>query len=370
MLFDAAKAYGRILVSEVRVTRKDNVNYLIKSKINRSPWFFFAVLKTRHEYQRVKITELVENENFFTEYEKKIMWDGIFESIESSTTRNENNNPFLTDEEVKMLDPIPLVRDTLESQSSFQLGKGGFGVVERVQLQDGSFVARKTLQLTNDQEENVNLKRRFKREVEYQSSFNHPNIVNILQTNLDGHPPSFMMPLATCHLGGEGKAGLTFDFDTKIKAFLNTLAGLKALHDKGHVHRDIKPGNILRFDSPDESYRYAVSDFGFISPSDRSNTTNITSTGNVYGTELYMPRECYLRGFSVADVRSDIYSLGVLILFLFREDGEDLGVPYDERNSTGAFGDIISKCTKRKPEERYDSIAQLKIAFTDVVGGL
>lgn len=369
MLFDAAKAYGRILVSEVCVTRKDNVNNLIKSKINRSPWFFFVVIKTRYEYQHVQITELVENEYCFTEYEKKIMWDGIFESIHSSTIRGENNNPFLAVEEVKILDPMPLARDSLGSQSSFQLGKGGFGVVERVQLQDGSFVARKTLQLKDDQKQNDDLKRRFKREVEYQSSFNHPNIVNILQADLTGHPPSFMMPLATCHLGGEGNAGLTFNYDTKVKAFLNTLAGLEELHNKGHVHRDIKPGNILRFDYPDGSYIYAVSDFGLISPSDRSSTTNITSTGSAFGTELYMPRECYVYGFSVANAQSDIYSLGVLLLFLFREDGETLGCPYDERKSAGAFGDIISKCTKREPKDRYDSIAQLRTAFNNVARG-
>lgn len=361
MLFDAAKDYGKILLSEVRVTRKDNITNLIKDKINRSPWFFFAIIKTRHKYRSVKITELVENENFFTEHEKKIMWDGIFESIQSSTIKVKNNNPFLA----KLL-----ARDTLGSQPLLLLGKGGFGVVEIVQWKDGVLVARKTLQLTNNQDQDNDLKRRFKREVEYQRAFNHPNIVKILHTELNEDPPSFMMPLATCHLGGEKKAGLSFDFSTKVKAFLNTLAGLEELHNKGHVHRDIKPGNILRFENPDESYIYAISDFGLISPSDRSITTNITSTGDAFGTEIYMPRECYLFGFSVADARSDIYSLGVLLLFLFLEDDETLGCPYDERSSKCAFGDIISKCTKREPDERYESIAELKAAFNKVVGGL
>lgn len=370
MLFDAAKAYGRILASEVCVTQKDNVNNLIKSKINRSPSFFFGVIKTRREYDQVKISELVEHKNYFTEYEKKIMWDGIFESIQYSTTAGENINPFAAEEEVQRLDPKPLVRDTLGSQYPSHLGRGGFGVVERVQLQDGNFVARKTLQLKGDQNEQKELKRRFKREVKYQSSFKHPNIVQILDSDLDGDPPSFTMPLATCHLGNESNAGLTFDFDTKVKAFLNSLDGLEVLHNEGHVHRDIKPGNILRFDDPNGSYKYAVSDFGLISPSDRSSTTNITSTYGAWGSEPYMPRECYLHGFRVANAQSDIYSLGVLLLFLFREDDESLGVPYDERNSAGAFGDIIFKCTKKEPKNRYDSIAQLRTAFNKVVRGL
>lgn len=250
------------------------------------------------------------------------------------------------------------------------LGNGGFGVVDRIQLQDGTIVARKTLQLTGDENQQNDLRRRFKREVSYQSGFNHPNIVRILDSDLDGHPPSFIMPLATCHLGNESNLGLTLCFETKVNAFLNVLAGLEVIHNQGHAHRDIKPGNILRFDYEDGSYRYAISDFGLISPSDRSSTTNITSTFGAIGTEIYMPRECYLNGFSVATAQSDIYSLGVLLLFLFREDNENLGVPYDERESSGVFGDIISKCTKREPEKRYDSIAQLRAEFLDVVRGL
>ena len=250
------------------------------------------------------------------------------------------------------------------------LGKGGFGVVNRVRLPNGNFGAKKTLQLPDDQIQQTDLRRRFKREVEYQSSFDHPNIVGIINSDLDGDPPSFMMPLATCHLGNEDNAGLIFDFNTKQKAFLDVLNGLEVLHNQGHAHRDIKPGNILRFDNQDGSYQYAISDFGLISPSDRSSTTNITSTLGAIGTEVYMARECYLNGFSVANAQSDIYSLGVLLLFLFREDNESLGVPYDERESSGAFGGIISKCTKREPKNRYESIAQLRAAFMNAMRGL
>jgi serine/threonine protein kinase len=246
------------------------------------------------------------------------------------------------------------------------LGKGGFGVVDRIRLKDGTIVARKTLQLTGDENQKNDLKRRFKREVSYQSSFNHPNIVRILGSDLDGTIPSFIMPLAMCHLGNETNVGLTFDLETKVRAFSNVLDGLEVVHNQGHVHRDIKPGNVLRFDFSDGSYQYALSDFGLISPSDRSNTTNITSTFGAIGTEVYMPRECYLHGFSVATSQSDIYSLGVLLLFLFRQNNESLGVPYDERESLGPFGDIISKCTKREPENRYDSIAELRSDFLNV----
>lgn len=360
MLFDAAKFYGKILAAEVLVTRKDSIIKLIENKINRGPWVFFSIIKTRREYQHVKINELVENERSFTELEKKVMWDGIIESLQSSSIKIENRNPSLAEKKIK--------KQLCKNTSPHPIGKGGFGIVEQVKLQDGSFVARKTLQLTGEENRDKDLKRRFKREVEYQSSFEHSNIVQVIDSDLEGHPPSFMMPLASCHLGGEGKTGLSFDFDTKVKAFLDTLNGLEVLHKKGHTHRDIKPGNILRFDYADKRFEYKVSDFGLISPVDRDNTTNITSTWDAYGTQQYMPRECFMNGFRVANAQSDIYSLGVLLLFLFKESGENLGVPYDERTSAGVFGDIISKCTKKEQNERYESIAQLRTAFNSVIG--
>ncbi len=244
------------------------------------------------------------------------------------------------------------------------LGSGGFGVVEKLELQDGTIVAKKTLILTNDESKNSELKRRFKREVSYQSGFNHPNIVPVLDSELDGKIPWFTMPLATCSLGREE---FSLDLMTKARAFLDVLNALEVVHNKGHVHRDIKPGNILRYDYPNGDFKYALSDFGLISPSDRSDTTNITSTGVVIGTEVYMARECYLNGFCAATIQSDIYSLGVLLLFLFKEGDEGLGVPYDERWSGGLFGTLIHKCTRREPNDRYRSVSELREEFMRVL---
>ena len=147
---------------------------------------------------------------------------------------------------------------------------------------------------------------------------------------------------------------------------MNTLDGINMMHERGHIHRDIKPQNILRFDRPDDSFFYAVSDFGLISPSDRNATTILTSVGDVMGTPSYMAPECYRDGFKNACFQSDIYSLGVLILFLFKDRDEDLGVPFSERSSNGSFGMVIEKCTKKNPEDRYKSILQLKTDFSDV----
>jgi serine/threonine protein kinase len=340
LLFKAAKLYGEILYSEILVTDKNKVNELLQRKINRNPSYFFAVVKSRFGFIDLKLDDLFDNGFFISDYEKEILNDGIIIGIKNGR----------------------------QNINSSYIGEGGFGIVTKVQLKDGRFVAKKTLKLKGDKYEQVSLKRRFKREVQYQQGYDHPNIVPIIDLDLDGDPPSFTMPLATCNLEKEVSFGKDCSYETKIKAFLNTLDGIDMLHQNGHVHRDIKPQNILRFDCPDDSFCYAISDFGLISPSDRSTTTNITSVGDVMGTPSYMARECYLEGFKCANIQSDIYSLGVLILFLFRERDENLGVPYSERLSSGRFGVIISKCTKNNPEDRYKSIFQLRAAFVDVVG--
>ncbi|EIF5019350.1 serine/threonine protein kinase [Vibrio vulnificus] len=366
LLFDAAKAYGRILASEVRVTQKDKINNLIERKINRSPWFFFSVIKTRREYENVKITELVENENVFTNNEKRIVWDGIFESIQYSTTAVRNINPFST-EEVKRLDSTSLVRDTLFTHSGIQcthLGSGAFGVVEKVKWKDGNFVARKTLKLTEDESINSQLKRRFKREVQYQAEFDHLNIVKVLESDLDCDVPYFTMPLAICSLGNESDHGISLSQKDNIIISRMIIEGIRVIHDSGQMHRDIKPQNVLRFHHSDgHDYDYAISDFGLVADRSRENTTALTMTSVPLGTMAYISPECYLDAKNNSSFQSDIYSLGVLIKFIF--DGET-GLPMNKRQSNSIFKELIMKCTEPQPADRYSSIDELKSDFENI----
>lgn len=250
------------------------------------------------------------------------------------------------------------------------LGKGGFGFVVKFELEDGTFAAKKTLKLTQFEDDNIELKRRFKREVEYQQSFDHPNIVKIISADLAQTPPYFVMPLATCQLGKEAENGINLVYADKVNAFAHILKALQIIHQQGHVHRDIKPANILRFDHPNGSYHYAVSDFGLIAPSDRDDTTSITSTHAAMGTEFYMAPECFRFGMRSATEQSDIYSLGVLLLFLCKEDNDDLGYPYEQRFSSGIWGNIINKCTQRDPQDRYASVDGLEEDFNIVFANM
>src|SRR5690348_2591607 len=149
-----------------------------------------------------------------------------------------------------------------------QLGRGTFGAVYEVEDVNANRWALKLFDpLPNIQVPRDELKRRFSREVRYQSAIDHPNVVKIVHADLDNDPPYFMMGLAKCSL-------LDLLRDKKVgpenatSAVADILTGLEAMHAAGYKHRDLKPGNVLAYDSPDDEseYRFAISDFGLISP--------------------------------------------------------------------------------------------------------
>lgn len=248
-------------------------------------------------------------------------------------------------------------------ETSITLGEGAYGVVESITTPNGS-VARKTLKLTDDENINSQLKRRFKREVQYQAGFNHPNIVKVLDSDLDCEIPFFTMPLAICSLGKENEHGINMSFQDKIAISRMVIEGIKAIHSSGQMHRDIKPQNVLRFHSEDgQYYGYAISDFGLVADRNRDNTTVLTMTSVPLGTINYISPECYLDAKNNSTFQSDIYSLGVLVKFIF--DGET-GLPMNKRQSKSIFNALIMRCTELEPSQRYSSINDLQDAFESI----
>jgi serine/threonine protein kinase len=239
------------------------------------------------------------------------------------------------------------------------IGSGSFGIVEEFPTSNG-ILAKKKLLTSTDEQENRELRRRFKREVEYQSRLNHQNIVPIISCDLDSNTPWFTMPLAECHLGAESTQ---LTINDKINISHMIIDGIECIHLSGQIHRDLKPANILRFQSIDNSqYCYAISDFGLVADRSRENSTVLTMTNTGMGTLPYMPLECYTNAQS-ATFQSDIYSLGVILKFIF--DGET-GNPLRERSSNSIIASVISKCTKDNMNERYSSIAELRSDFINL----
>jgi len=184
------------------------------------------------------------------------------------------------------------------------LGIGGMGAVYLVHDKDlDRDVALKLIK--SDIAEDADALERFKREIQLSSRVTHPNVLRVFDLGESDDIKFLTMQfvdgrdLATI-LKKQGK----LPNERLVRVFRQVAEGLKAAHDQGVVHRDLKPQNIM-IDSQDRVY---VTDFGLAKGSEQS---GMTQTGAVIGTPFYMSPE-QVKGEPVGP-RSDIYALGVIL---------------------------------------------------------
>lgn len=240
-------------------------------------------------------------------------------------------------------------------------GKGGFGVVDEVRDDNGHLYARKTLAVPVHLDP-AQVKPRFEREVKYQSAIKHDHVVSIYECNLEENPPWFIMPLAECSLFDEMMIDRTLGGSPRTALF-RILAGLEEVHRLGFCHRDLKPHNVLKFRSLDQSEVYALSDFGLMAVGEDASST-LTPSGIGGGTAAYQAPECALN-FKRATSRSDIYSFGAMLHDIFATNPKRL--PHEELSGPGAVGPVIEKCTKRYAHRRYKNVEQVREALFDAL---
>ncbi|MBS7827372.1 serine/threonine protein kinase [Wohlfahrtiimonas chitiniclastica] len=227
-----------------------------------------------------------------------------------------------------------------------RIGGGAFGEVYEVSLPNCSYrYALKKLSPIQSIEyaswlTEGELLRRFKQEIRYQTECTHKNIVSICVFH-ESMDPFFVMDLADEDLLSIINKNSISQAE-KIDAMIDVINGLDYLHNRESgelVHRDIKPANILKFGEV-----YKISDFGLIKNTDSEHQNNqdvVTMINTPLGTERYAAPEVLACEYSR---HSDIFALGVVI---------------DEMNILGA-DDIVEKCTRRKPKNRYQSVLDIK----------
>ena len=186
------------------------------------------------------------------------------------------------------------------------LGRGGMGEVYRAEQLEP---VRRTvaLKLLRGQALDARRKAHFEIERQVLAQMRHPAIAQIhdADTTADGHPFFAMeyidgQPLtAFC----ESRA---LPLDERLRLFIEICEGVQHAHQKGVIHRDLKPGNLL-VDGTDGRPRPRIIDFGIATAAERAGTREIA------GTPDYMSPEQADGDQAMLDTRSDVYSLGVVL---------------------------------------------------------
>jgi hypothetical protein len=190
------------------------------------------------------------------------------------------------------------------------VGRGGMGLVwKAVQLSTNRLVAVKTIHprmLGNPKSQ-----KRFRREVELAARLTHPNIARIYEAGEVAGQNYFSMELIDGVPWSQHVRSHRLGKSEVLKQLLQVLDAVSYAHTQGVVHRDLKPSNIL----VDKSGKAYVVDFG-LAKYHASEEEELSQQGDVIGTLTFMSPEQASGDVSSTDSRSDVYSLGAVVVYL------------------------------------------------------
>lgn len=271
------------------------------------------------------------------------------------------------------LEKAPAVGDTVNYFGDYELleeiARGGMGVVYKArQTSLSRIVALKMIlsgSLAGDQEV-----RRFKSEAEAAARLDHPGIVPIFEIGEHSGQHYFSMGFVEGRsLADRLRAGPLPPREA-AELLVKIFEAVQYAHNKGVVHRDLKPGNVLI----DGSGSPRVSDFGLAKQLDSD--SEMTKTGQVLGTPAYMPPEQASGKVKEVGPLSDVYALGAMFYAMLtgrppfqaattvdtlRQVIEQAPVPLRRLNTRipKDLETICLKCLEKEPERRYRSADSL-----------
>jgi len=260
------------------------------------------------------------------------------------------------------------------------IGEGGMG---RVYEARHTRLSRKryAIKLLHDElTRQPDILTRFEREADAASTISHPNVVEVV----DIHRLDDGRPYLVCeYLDGEDLGTLldrvnSIPSEMALRLTVQICRALGAAHERGIVHRDMKPENVFLVGDP-SAPRVKIIDFGISKHSNGS--AKLTRTGMVMGTPAYMAPE-QARGEAV-DHRVDIYAVGAI---LYRAttghkpyEGADGAMvltqvlteePYRPRHHHPDISEplelLIQRAMARDRADRHASMSELEAALTEL----
>jgi eukaryotic-like serine/threonine-protein kinase len=232
--------------------------------------------------------------------------------------------------EAKMANPIP--EKIGKYKVIGRLGQGGMGTVYKAHDPNlDRLVAIKILAggLTDDPA----YRQRFYREAQATANLRHPNIVTIYDLGEHEDRPYLVMEYLEGHTLDGSWSWQGFELAQKLNVVIGVCHGLQHAHQRGVVHRDIKPGNVMVLGDGTPK----IVDFGLAHIA-QSGDRNLTRTGQIMGSLNYMSPE-QVQGLP-GDPRSDIFSTGVVLYELVTGNS-----PFKSDNDF----ETLSKVLKQEP---------------------
>jgi hypothetical protein len=261
-----------------------------------------------------------------------------------------------------------------------RIAEGGMGIVyEAEQANPRRHIALKVLKSALG---STDARQRFEYESGVLGRLRHPCVGQVYEAGSFLAGSGERVPFYAMELIQDGKPITTYadehglDERARLELFARALDGVHHGHQRGVVHRDLKPANIL----VDHQGLPKIIDFGVARElaRDESTTSVETRTGQVLGTPQYMsPEQCDSRSHDI-DLRTDVYSLGVVMFELLGgtlpydfsgipplefarviREARPLRLSSTGRVRRGDLDTIVGKALDKDPERRYASVAAL-----------
>jgi serine/threonine protein kinase len=259
------------------------------------------------------------------------------------------------------------------------VGKGGMGAVYKAKHSSlGKMQAIKVLK--QSALGNSTALNRFDIEAKAASSLNHPNLVSVHDYGLttDGAPYLVMDFIEGVSLLDVLQRDGALNSALVIELFEQICDGLAYAHSQGVVHRDIKPSNIILTRTAGGAAQIKIVDFGIAKIVSNDEARELTQTGEVFGSPMYMsPEQC--EGQKEIDARSDIYSVACVmyealtgqapftganaIQTMYKQLNEmpsPMDVPNRRLKIPPALENVVMRALEKRPSERHQSMDALK----------